>query len=397
MMTLRALGLAALATGSAACMLSPTDDGIVGSTTSALPFEGYLTQPGAPAYVRAWNYASNAMEDVGAPVLSSTSGLNVEGGPLYYWSAPRVLPSQYWRSGPGGGQCAVVGAQTLYNGARYNTITVEDTWADCWLANPTVGDFYNRCRANNNPVAKLYTSSWAPATINQSLLNLAGAIASSQISLGFDNFTPNQGQFCNSTNPGGCPPGLSADPETYQFYQPNASSITQTGQPPLTFSITPSRNPPLTVYIDELRSNRLSFTTSGNRFVLGIDFEDAGPEIRFNCIRDFWCFVYPSTMELPAPRASISFALTLSNGQIGYSDAQATFTTSSSGGNERSAAAAIGAAMTDKLNNDPGIKASVAAAIASVIQQTSGLSGFPLEGLTIGGGVIQVRAGCPMD
>lgn len=397
MMTLRALGLAALATSGAACMLSPTDDGIVSNTTSTLTFDGYLTQPGAQAFVRAWNYDSNTMEDLGAPVLSSTSGLNVEGGPLYYWSAPRALPARYWRNGPGGGQCAVVGAQTLYNGARYNAMTVEDTWADCWNANPTVGDFYNRCRSNNNPVAKIYTSSWGPATINQTLLNLAGAIASSQISLVFDNFTPTQGQFCNSANPGGCPPGLSADPETYQFYQPNASSITQTGQAPLTFSITPSRNPPLTVYIDDLRSSRLSFTTSGNRFVLGIDFEENGPEIRFNCIRDFWCFLYPSTMELPAPRASISFALTLTNGQIGYADAQATFTTSSSGSNEQSAAAAIGAAMTDKLNNDASIKASVAAAISSVIVQTGGLTGMPLETLTIGGGTISVRAGCPMD
>ncbi len=212
MMTLRALGLAALATSGAACMLSPTDDGIVSNTTSTLTFDGYLTQPGAQAFVRAWNYDSNAMEDLGAPVLSSTSGLNVEGGPLYYWSAPRALPARYWRNGPGGGQCAVVGAQTLYNGARYNAMTVEDNWADCWNANPTVGDFYNRCRSNNNPVAKIYTSSWGPATINQTLLNLAGAIASSQISLVFDNFTPTQGQFCNSTNPGGCPPGLSADP-----------------------------------------------------------------------------------------------------------------------------------------------------------------------------------------
>lgn len=391
-------GLLAFMLGMTGCMLAPTDDGVVSSATQVLPFEGYLTQPSAPVHVRAWNYTTNTMEDVGPQVLSGTSPLNVSGGPLYSWAAPRALPAQYWRSGPRGGQCAAVGAQTTSGGARYNAMTVESDWVNCWVDNPSVGEFFNACQADNAPVAKLYTSDWSPVPVSQATLNLAGAIASSQISLTFDNYTPVQGQFCSSANPGGCPPGLAADPETYQFYQPNASSITQTGQPPLTFSITPSRSSPMTVYIDNLRSQSLGFTTAGDRFVLNVNFEEADPEIRFNCIRDFWCFLYPSTMELPAPRASVSFGLQVRDGQVTYSDAVATFTTSSTDGNAQSAAAAIGAAMGDKLNNDASIKAQVAAALDAVIRQTGGLGAtFPLAGVSITGGLLQVRAGCPMD
>jgi hypothetical protein len=379
------------------CMLSPTDDGTVTTTTAALPFNGYLTTPAAPVFIRAWNYTANRMEDVGPQLLSHTSPLNVDGGPLYYWETFRALPAAYWRTGPGGGQCASVGAQTVSNGARYNVITVEEDWANCWNENPSVGGFYNNCASEDAPVAKIYTENWGDVTVNQSLLNLAGAVASTQISLIFDNFTGTQGQFCNSGNPGGCPPGLSADPETYQFYQPNASSITQMGNPAMSFSITPTRQDPLTVYIDDLRSQSLSFTTSGNRFVLGINFEDAGPEIRMNCIRNAGCFLYPSTMELGTPRASISFALNLQNGRVTYSDAQATFTTSSTGGNELNAAAAIGTAMTDKLNNDANIKASVAAALDAVLRQTANLGGLTMQSLAIGSGVVRIRPGCGMD
>ncbi|MEZ4360608.1 MAG: hypothetical protein R3B48_10520 [Kofleriaceae bacterium] len=393
--TCAAVATACLAT--AGCMLSPTDDQIVSSTTGVLNFQGYLTQPNAPVNVRAWNYVTHAMQDVGPQVRSGTAPVSVSGGPLYAWSAPRALPAAYWRTGPLGGQCAAVGAQTTSSSARQNMMTVEQDWGSCWTQHPSVGEFYGNCQADSSPVAKLYTSNWGEATVNQGILDVAAILASGQISLVFDNFTPTQGQFCNSGNPGGCPPGLSSDPETYQFYQPNASSITQTGQPPLTFSITPTRQSPLTVYIDDLRSRRLTFGTSGARFVLGIQFEEAGPELRLNCIRDFTCFAYPTTMELPTPRASISFELVVRDGQVTYRDATATFTTSSTDGNARSAATAIGAAMTEKLNGEATIKSAVGAALDSIIRQTANLGTFPVAAVTIGGGLIQVRPGCPLD
>jgi hypothetical protein len=239
---------------------------------------------------------------------------------------------------------------------------------------------------------------WKIGRVGAGQLGLAGLVATSQIRLTLDNFTPIQGQFCNAGNPAGCPPGLAGAPETYQFFAPNASSLTRTGQPPLTFSITPSRSDPMTVYIDNLVSRALDFTTSGNRFVLGISFEAADPEIRMNCIRNFVCaFTGNPTLELDSPRAVISFGLALRNGSVVYTDAVATFTTSSTSGDALTAASGISAAMTEKLNNEATIKAAVGSALDAVIRQTAGLGTLPIESLTIGGGTVQVRPGCPLD
>jgi hypothetical protein len=398
MSAFRASTIAAFAIGSASCMLTPTDDGRVASTTAALPFEGFTLEPGAPVQIRAWNYASNAMANIGVPVAASMSPFNIDGGPLYSWSALRTLPAAFWRTGPGGAQCAAVEAQTTLSHGTYNAISVEQDWGDCFNEHPSVGEFFSNCASSNSPVAKIYTNSWAPVTVTQSQLNLAGLIASSQITLTLDNFTSTQGQFCHPSTPGGCPPGLGGDPETYQFYNPNASSLTQSGSPPLRFSITPSRRDPMTVYIDNLRSTSLDFTTSGNRFVLGINFESTDPEIRMNCIRNFICgFVGNPTLEVDSARAVLSFALAVEDGRIVYTNVTATVTTSSPSGDSISAANSIATAMADKLNNEPSIKSAVATAIDSVIRQSAGLTAFPVEGIGIGGGTIQVRAGCPLD
>jgi hypothetical protein len=397
MIGFQASTVAAIAIGLAGCMLSPTDDGRVASTTAALPFQGFTTEPGAPVQVRAWNYTTHGMADVGAPVSASTSPFNIDGGPLYSWSASRTLPAAFWRSGPGGAQCAAVGAQTTISSGTFNVISVEPDWGDCFNEHPEVGDFFSHCAASNSPVAKIYTNSWGPVSVNQGALNVAGIIASSQISLRLDNFTPTQGQFCNASNPAGCPPGLGADPETYQFFNPNASSLTQSGMPPLTFSITPSRNDPMTVYIDNMASNGIDFTTSGNRFLLGINFESASPEIRMNCIRNFICgFVGNPTLEVDSARVVLSFALAAQGGRVVFTDVTATMTTSSTG-DSVSAANGIAAAMADKLTNEPSIRAAVGTALDSIIRQSAGLSAFPIEGISIGGGLISVRPGCPMD
>lgn len=397
MTVVHASTIAALAIGLAGCMLSPTDDGRVASTAAVLPFEGFTTEPGAPVQIRAWDYSAHAMVNLGAAVAASTSPFEMEGGPLFLWSASRTLAPQFWRASPGGGHCAAVGAQTTISAGTFNVISVEQDWGDCFAEHTDVTAFFTHCASSNSPVAKLYTPAWAPVIIDQTRLNLAGFLASAQITLRLDNFTPVQGLFCNPSNPGGCPPGLSGDPETYQFFTPNASSLTQSGQPPLTFSITPSRRDPMTVYIDNMRSTSLDFTTSGSRFILGINFESTEPEIRMNCIRNFICaFAGNPTLEIDSARAQLSFALGLQEGRVVYTDVVATVTTTSTG-DSISAAAGIASAMTDKLNNEPSIKAAVGSALDAVIRQSAGLTAFPLEAISIGGGTVRVRPGCPLD
>jgi hypothetical protein len=381
------------------CMLSPTDDAHVGSVTDTLAFEGYVTEPGAPVQIRAWDHAANAMVNVGSAVLSATTPTELSDGSLYYWSAPQVLPAQFWRTGPNGGQCAAVGAQTRFEGATHDVITVESNWRTCLDDHPSIGEFYGSCRSDHSPVALIYTNDWRPITVDQHLLDLAGLFASTQISLTLDNYTPIQGQFCNSGNPAGCPPGLSDDPKAYEFFRPNASSLTQTGHPPLTFSITPVRNAPMTVYIDNMSSQSLDFTTSGDKFVLGINFESAGPEIRMDCVHSLLCpLLGDPTVELGSPRAVIRFSLATDGGHVVYTSATTTFSTSSTDDKAIAAASGIATAMTDKLNNEPSIKAAVADALDGVIRQTANLgAGLPIDRVTIGGGEIRVLPACPLD
>jgi hypothetical protein len=153
----------------------------------------------------------------------------------------------------------------------------------------------------------------------------------------------------------------------------------------------------MTVYIDNMASSSIDFTTSGNRFLLGINFESAGPEVRMNCIRNFFCGALGDpTLEVDSARAVLSFGLALEGGHVVYTDVTATMTTSSLG-DSVSAASGIASAMADKLNSEPAIKTAINAALDSVIRQSAGLGAFPLESLSIGGGQISVLAGCPMD
>src|SRR5690242_15422030 len=108
------------------CMLSPTDDGRVTSTTAPLPFYGYVTQPSVPVQVRAWDYSAHAMASIGPAVMSTTSPTSVDGGPLYSWSASRLLAPQFWRTGPAGGQCAAVGARTTISGSTHDVMRSEE-------------------------------------------------------------------------------------------------------------------------------------------------------------------------------------------------------------------------------------------------------------------------------
>jgi hypothetical protein len=379
------------------CMYRPTDDGRVASTTAPLRFDGYTMEARAPVQVRAWNFTANTMDDIGAPARAGAEPFHIGTRALYGWTASHLLAPRYWRSGPAGGQCAVVGATTVLGGWTYDVMTLEPDWGACFGRYDTLEQFFLNCQSSNMPVAKIYTNSWGSLTVDQARLDLAGLLASGQVILTLDNFTPNAYQFCTGGNPAGCPPGLSGDPETYKFYAPAASSLA-TGDATHAFSITPSRSDPMTVYIDDLTSTSLDFRTEGNRFILGIDFESSGPEIRMNCIRNIVCSsVDGRTIEFAAPRAELSFALTVDGGRVAYTDVAVTFTTGSGGGDAAQAGAAIGAAMREKLTSDSGIRSAVSAALDAVIRGAAGVDAFPMESIAIASGTITVVPGCPQD
>lgn len=377
------------------CMLTPTDDGRVSSRETSIRFAGYHTEPNAPVQVRAWDFAANQMVNVGAPVRSSTLEAIYIDQPLYDWSAERRLENRFWREGPVAGHCAITRATTELNGQVYNLMTVESDWINCPV--DTVGGFYAQCRSSNNPLAKIYTRDWAPVQVQQSRLNLAALVASSRIRITFDNYTATAYEFCSASTPQGCPPGGASDPETYKFYRPNGSFLQQAGER-MSFSIPPSRSNPMTVYIDDMSSRSLDFRAEGSSFVLGIDFESNGPEIRMNCIRNVVCaFVDGRTIDFTNPRAELRFQLTAKDGEVTFSDVTATFTGGTPGDEAAQASAAIGEAITTMVRDNASIRAAVSSALDAVIRGAAGLDQYPIEGVTIHNGSIQVQPGCPMD
>jgi hypothetical protein len=388
------------------CMLTPSDDGRVVSTSAPLSVVGYDIEPDALVQVQAWDFGSQQMANVGAPVRSSTTAINVADQPLYEWDASPVLDigdpaHQLWRRGPAGGYCANVGATTtLSNGQTYSVMTVESNWLSCFneVPNHTVGGFYSRCKSNHNPVAQIYTADWAPITVTQSSLNQAAQIASQSVHIKLDDYQPHPYLFCNSGNPAGCPPGLASDPETYKFYNPPpyASFIQQGSDDPLNFQITPSRSDPMTVYIDDMSSTQLYFYVSNTKFVVGIKFEGNDIELPMDCIRHVGCGGN-YFLDFPSPSAELSFDLVAHGGNITYSDVSTVFTTGLSGNaNADRAAAAIAAAITDKLLNDPAIHSAISDALDQIVKGAAWLNPFPLAGVTVQDGVLQVQAGCPV-
>ncbi|MBI4508993.1 MAG: hypothetical protein HY698_05125 [Deltaproteobacteria bacterium] len=378
------------------CMLTPTDDRRVSRTTSPLSFQGYTTEASAPVQVRAWDFEANAMANVGAAVRSVTAATNVGGTSLYGWSASRALEPRFWRSGPAGGHCAAVGANTIVGGRTHNVMTVESNWGECYRENPTVGGFYANCASSNSPVAKIYTTSWGSIAVSQARLDRAGALASALVRLRLDNFTSTPYEFCSGSTPEGCPPELSADPETYKFYAPNASLLSANGER-MTFSITPPRSDPMTAYIDDMTSSRVDFRAVGDRFVFGITFEAAGTEIRLDCIRNVACAFVGRAIDFAAPRAELSFTLAVEDGRVTYTDVSTVFTTGTAGGEAASAASGIAEAITEKLMNDSGVRGAVNAALDAVIRGAADTGPFTIEDVTIRDGAMEVLPGCPMD
>jgi hypothetical protein len=395
--SLRCLPLVAL--GLSSCMLTPTDDARVDSSSSTLSLSGYHIDPEALVQVRAKEFATNQMVNVGAPARSSStvSGFATR-PPVYLWSAALALDSRFWRAGPNAGQCAVLDATTESAGQTYNLITVESDWLYCH--NRTRGEllhFANQCASNNSPVAKIYTRDWGLVPIPLARLTAAGRLATVLMRLTLDNYTPTAHAFCSSATPDGCPPGVSLDPEMYKFYQPNGSFIRHSGTT-LSFSITPSRSNPMTVYIDDMSSTDLEIRAEGSSLMLGINFENSGTEIRMDCIRDIRCPAAGArTIDFAAPRAELRFQLAPQNGRIGYSHVTTTFTSGTPGDDADQASAAIAEAFTQKLLGDTNIRNAVSNALYELVVFAANLSPFTVENAFVSASELQVQAGCPTD
>ncbi len=378
------------------CMTWPMNGSIVADTNAPLSFGGYHIQSNTPVQVKAWNYNTNRMTNLGGTINSSRAGVvGVFDSPIYEWSGRRTLAPNYWRDGPNGGQCAVATASTVLSGRTYSIMTLDPDWGSCLSSNPTLGGFYSNCRSVNFPYAELFTPDWQPLEISEGTLGTAGILASRQVSIVLDNYTPTEFEFCSAATPAGCPTPTS-DPNTYKYYKPNGGAVTADGAS-LEFSIAPARENYMTVYIDEMASNRIQFSVEGtNTLVMQVDFESAGPEIRMNCIDNFICgFIGNPTLELGSPSAALRFPLIVRAGEVTYNSATVAFTATGDS-NVQNAASSIGIAMQDKINNDASVKSAISATLDGLLHQAGAFDAvYPISEVTVVGSGLRVKAGCP--
>ena len=393
MSALRYLMLFAASTS--ACMLTPTDDQRVSNTSAPLRFSGYTTRAGAPVQVRAWDFQSNAMVNVGGPVAAGSTSTHAD-PPLFGWQVDRVLTPRQWRAGPDGGKCAVVGARTTVDGRTYDVMTVERNWQSCYDEHPDATEFYQHCGSSNTPVAKLYTTDWGTSRLGPTELALAAYHARDNVRLTLDNYTPTAYEHCRAGNPNGCPPGLGADPELYKFYRPQGSSLNEYGGS-LAFSMTPWREGPMTVYVDDLRSRAFAFTTRHGRLEVEIVCEAAGVEIRKNCVRDAGCAVADGqTVDFRSPYATVAFELAIEDDRITYTDVSATFSTGTPGSTAATTGDLLARAIADKLM-DPQVRSSMSAALHDSLTRAVELDGYPVQWVSIDSTGMTLQTACPMD
>jgi hypothetical protein len=155
----------------------------------------------------------------------------------------------------------------------------------------------------------------------------------------------------------------------------------------------------MTIYIDNMVSRSVDFHVAGGKLVFGINFTDSGPEIRMNCINDFWCFLIDGrTLTFATPRAEISFGLALVAGRVQFTDVATTFSTGNSDGDSISAGNAIADAITQHITGDPGIGSAVNTALDTVVRIAGRLGlvapTLAIDGLTLAGNTMTIQPGC---
>jgi len=98
---LAGIGVAA-AVFMAACMTSPGDGARVTSWTSTVSFGGFSDIASDVVTIQAFNFTTNAFENVITTTAGSSPFINLLGGDWYSWSVQTTLASRFWKLAPSG-------------------------------------------------------------------------------------------------------------------------------------------------------------------------------------------------------------------------------------------------------------------------------------------------------
>lgn len=387
----------------AGCVLGPSDGASVADRSASIGFYGYAPEANASVQVRAWNFQTHRVEDVGPLAHASPNALDPRyfDDPTFEWSAPRALPNAYWRAGPNGGYCARIGARIQAYGAWQSAITVDSDWGSCYQRHRD-NSFYTACAGQSSPEARIYTRAWSALPISNAALALASVLAGRRLQIVIDNYTPTANEYCSADHLANCPADWKGVPqalvpETFKYYRPNASRLSADGAE-VRFSINPERRDPHTIYVDDIASRSVALSVVGNRLRLAISFETDGPEVRMNCIRNAQCFISDgTTIDVNSLSATLDFALQLDGDAVGYSDVSVQVSASGDG-RASLMADALRDNFADKLNHDAAVRHAVGSGLTGLLREMSGLdAAYPIAGIEVRDNAISVRPGCPRD
>jgi hypothetical protein len=147
-----------------ACMMSPYDGMRVSSRASTINFNGYNLTASSNTTIRAFNFTTNAWEDVGS-ATSGTSAIVLftdSTQQFYRWGTSFVLPNAYWAPAPSGsGWYARVRAIS----GGFNAYTLRKDYAECWAEHRSnINEWMAECPTHRTPEAYVYTSDYQHGT-----------------------------------------------------------------------------------------------------------------------------------------------------------------------------------------------------------------------------------------
>ena len=153
-------------------------------------------------------------------------------------------------------------------------------------------------------------------TIEASDFRAGAALAGALTEVTIDNYTPNAFEF-NADN-------------TFKFHRPDGGRFRIddlggliAGAPDVSFNVAASRSNPYTIYLDDMRSQSVTYSAASGRFIVDVAFESGGTEVWANCIENIQCVGDPN-MHLQ--NANMRLELIIGAGDQLIDRVEATFT-----------------------------------------------------------------------
>jgi len=145
------------------CMYAPVNGHTVPSRASAIPFEGYLFQPGERVSVNAKKPSDPSWFLIALDYAGTTSAGTYFGANLYPWNVTASISPWHWEPGAVGYRTQVRARQTTGQSSLLTTfdVTLNEVIA-CMSSATDWYDFQDKCGSDDSPVVTIETEDFVP-------------------------------------------------------------------------------------------------------------------------------------------------------------------------------------------------------------------------------------------